>query len=111
MENIVPCKYWRPNGKHDGGSCSISAYANPSRGTCMRVCSKYEGPQRTPELIEKIVNITRSCCTERNKKSRGLGDTIAKLTSAVGIKPCGGCKKRQEWLNKAIPYRDTEQER
>lgn len=37
-------------------------------------------------------------------KSRGLGDTIAKVTSAIGIKPCGGCKKRQELLNKLIPY-------
>jgi len=36
--------------------------------------------------------------------SRGIGDTIAKLTSAVGIKPCGGCKKRQQKLNKLFPY-------
>ncbi len=38
------------------------------------------------------------------KKSRGLGDTIAKVTSAVGIKPCGGCKRRQEKLNEMFPY-------
>jgi hypothetical protein len=38
--------------------------------------------------------------------SRGLGDTIAKITSAVGIKPCGGCKERQEILNKLVPYGD-----
>jgi hypothetical protein len=37
--------------------------------------------------------------------SRGLGDTIAKVTSAVGIKPCGGCKERQEKLNRLVPYR------
>ena len=36
--------------------------------------------------------------------SRGLGDTIAKLTTAVGIKPCGGCKERQKLLNKLVPY-------
>jgi hypothetical protein len=40
--------------------------------------------------------------------SRGLGDTIAKMTKAVGIKPCGGCKKRQEILNKAVPYKTRE---
>lgn len=28
-----------------------------------------------------------------------LGDRIAAATKAVGIKPCGGCKKRQAWLN------------
>ena len=35
---------------------------------------------------------------------RGLGDVIAAVTSAVGIKPCGGCKERQEALNKAVPF-------
>lgn len=38
-------------------------------------------------------------------KSRGLGDTIAKVTKAVGVRPCGGCKKRQEKLNKLLPYK------
>jgi len=48
--------------------------------------------------------------------SRGLGDTIAKITHATGIAqaveavsnatgvPCG-CKERQEWLNRVVPYR------
>jgi hypothetical protein len=47
--------------------------------------------------------------------SRGLGDTISKFTHATGIAqaveavskatgvPCG-CKGRQEWLNKMVPY-------
>lgn len=39
-------------------------------------------------------------------KSRGLGDTIAYFTTAIGIKPCGGCKERQEMLNKLVPYRE-----
>lgn len=43
--------------------------------------------------------------TADNLPSRGLGDTIAKITKAVGIKPCGGCKKRQKKLNKAVPYK------
>jgi|TARA_R100000935_G_scaffold23665_1_gene43068 hypothetical protein len=48
-------------------------------------------------------------------KSKGLGDTIEKITKATGIKavvetistitnvPCG-CSKRREALNKAVPY-------
>ena len=36
--------------------------------------------------------------------SRGLGDTVAKITTKLGIKPCGGCKKRQAALNKAVPF-------
>lgn len=38
------------------------------------------------------------------KKSEGLGDTIKKITEAVGAKPCGGCEKRRIWLNKKVPY-------
>ena len=50
-------------------------------------------------------------------KSKGLGDTIEKITKATGIKSftnflhsnglvkdCG-CNKRKEALNKAIPYK------
>lgn len=28
-----------------------------------------------------------------------LGDRIARMTTAIGIKPCGGCKKRQQQVN------------
>ena len=46
------------------------------------------------------------------KKSRGLGDTVAKVTKATGVDKvvkaiagddCG-CNERQEALNKAFPY-------
>lgn len=36
----------------------------------------------------------------RGKKVRGLGDAVAAVTNAVGLKPCGGCKQRQEALNR-----------
>ena len=52
-----------------------------------------------------------------SQPSRGLGDSIAKFTKVTGIhslaqmgarvvgkKDCG-CKKRQEALNKAFPYK------
>jgi len=40
-------------------------------------------------------------------RSRGLGDTVAKVIKAVTfgrVKPCGGCKKRQAALNRLVPY-------
>jgi len=49
-------------------------------------------------------------------ESKGLGDTIAKITEATGIAkavetvahaagiPDCGCKKRQEQLNQIFPY-------
>lgn len=33
----------------------------------------------------------------------GLGDAVAAATKAVGVKPCGGCRRRQEALNRATP--------
>jgi hypothetical protein len=33
-----------------------------------------------------------------------LGDAIAAATSAVGVRPCGGCKRRQEKLNRASDH-------
>ena len=51
-----------------------------------------------------------------NKKSKGLGDTVAKITKATGVKSivdavnkargvkdCG-CGKRQDTLNRLFPY-------
>ena len=43
------------------------------------------------------------------KRSRGVGDTIAKVTKAVGIKPCGGCNKRRAKLNEIAAYKNGNQ--
>ena len=52
-----------------------------------------------------------------SSKSRGLGDTIEKITTATGIKSLTqlameaagkkdcGCNKRKEKLNKMFPYK------
>ncbi|MGW7437858.1 hypothetical protein [Streptomyces sp. NPDC054849] len=53
--------------------------------------------------------------TRRNDKSRhrvripgfaregaeiGLGDAVARVTTSVGVRPCGGCNRRAEALNR-----------
>ena len=38
------------------------------------------------------------------KQSQGLGDSIKKITDAMKIPQCGGCRKRQEKLNRLVPY-------
>lgn len=42
-----------------------------------------------------------------SQSSRGLGDTIAKAAKAIGIKKTEscGCDKRQELLNRLVPYK------
>lgn len=54
---------------------------------------------------------------QQPNKSKGLGDTIEKFTTATGIKKvvdtvakatgkdCG-CKERRDALNRAFPYQD-----
>ena len=39
----------------------------------------------------------------RSKKITGIGDVVATITETVGIKPCAGCEKRQERLNRLFP--------
>ncbi len=44
-------------------------------------------------------------------KPQGLGDTVKRVIDKVTrgkVKPCGGCKKRQDKLNKLFPYKDTD---
>lgn len=44
--------------------------------------------------------------TDAPAKLRGLGDVIAAATKAVGIKPCEPCRKRQQALNRLVPFGD-----
>ena len=43
---------------------------------------------------------TKKKATRRNcTLKKGFGDTVANITKAVGVKPCGGCNKRRAKLN------------
>lgn len=62
---------------------------------------------------------TENDSTDTDLDSKGLGDTIAKLTEALGIDKIAesvahamgkeecGCKKRQQKLNEMFPYKGT----
>ena len=60
-------------------------------------------------LIEKVdANgdiIERTCKVRDPSKSRGLGDTIAKVTDKLKIRKCGGCRRRQKKYNELFPYK------
>ncbi len=34
----------------------------------------------------------------------GLGDAIKRVTSSIGIKPCGGCERRASALNRLLVF-------
>ena len=56
---------------------------------------------------------------EDSKRSKGLGDSVEKITKATGIKSLAqiaakavgykdcGCNKRRNWLNKQFPYKQN----
>ena len=43
---------------------------------------------------------------DQTQRSRGFGDSIAKLTKLLGVEPCGGCEQRRQTLNRLFPYRN-----
>lgn len=34
----------------------------------------------------------------------GIGTAVQRLTEAVRVKPCGGCRKRKEALDRAVEF-------
>jgi hypothetical protein len=34
----------------------------------------------------------------------GLGDAVKRATSTIGVRPCGGCAKRAEALNRWVTF-------
>lgn len=59
---------------------------------------------KTPHIIGPGAKIVRA--GERPpERVRGLGDVVAGITKAFGFKSCGGCGKRQHWLNQKVPLR------
>ena len=34
----------------------------------------------------------------------GLGDVVKRVTTAIGIKPCGGCERRAAALNRWVVF-------
>lgn len=108
--------------------CDCSQFTGRARDMC-----EGAGRDGRPDPRRKAVEVWRSRNCQRStvqdgsqesqwnpsQPSRGLGDTIAKVTHAIGLdvvaesivkavtgKGCG-CKKRQAVLNAAVPYRSA----
>lgn len=45
------------------------------------------------------------------KSFEGVGDVIEGVTKSIGLKPCGGCKKRRDYLNKKFPFKKIDDPR
>lgn len=53
----------------------------------------------TGKCYKKLPGEITKVLYEQEPAQLGLGDVIAKVTTVIGIKPCEGCKQRQEALN------------
>jgi pantoate kinase len=53
----------------------------------------------------KIITPAERAARRKGQPWTGLGDVIASATKALGVRPCGGCAKRQAALNKAVPFK------
>jgi len=87
---MIKCEHWRACGIDGGGCCNIDKYEQPSFGVCLTICQLNTKPKHKP-------------------RARGFGDTVSRVIKKLSrgkIKQCGGCKKRQQLLNKLIPYGD-----
>lgn len=59
-----------------------------------------DGADRAPRTVRLPVFVS-------DDEPLGLGDAIKRATSAVGIKPCGGCAQRAARLNSRVVLRGT----
>jgi hypothetical protein len=122
MSELFDCVNWRIVGTEP--NCAINRCTSGCKTCTERVARNgnyqnppvYYVPALHPEVKKMIFNRSvevagqGTCCQDKvqeaEKKAglRGLGDVIAAATSAVGIKPCGRCKRDQERLNRLVPF-------
>lgn len=57
--------------------------------------------QREPRRVRLPVFIDDEVAEEAEV---GLGDVIKRATSALGVRPCGGCGRRAESLNQRLVF-------
>lgn len=78
--------------------------AEPSPGVwqCQcRVCGAAMQGAAPAEGADRFASVHSA--HEQAPSHYGFGDLVARATSAVGIKPCAPCKKRQAQLNGLLP--------
>ena len=66
----------------------------------MKTCEK-EPEEPSPRRKPHRVRLPGFIAPE---DERGLGDVIARVTYAVGIAPCGGCRERAARLNNWLVF-------
>lgn len=67
--------------------------------------------KRTTKTAAEEIDLTsKENQSDQTLPTSGLGDVIAKVTTALGIEPCEGCEKRKQSLNSAFHWLRTSRE-
>lgn len=106
---IIDCQSWRVSGTEghcvkglDLTKCATCEQRESRNGNLVNPPIRQFGNRGAPTQVSDKVEAVKP---EQAQPMRGLGDLIARTTSAVGIKPCESCKQRQAALNRAVPFR------
>lgn len=108
---IIDCKNWFV--ENGAASCSAAHDVNQC-ASCVHRVSR-QGDWHNPPIVGRHARPVspqyaeptaqpKTLATAPSTRWRGLGDVVAAATKAVGIKPCGGCQKRREALNRMVPF-------
>jgi len=81
---MTTCTHWQDIDNPHGGKCALHD-KTCSFGVC-RACLDNTAPSEWPPASNLL------------QRAR-IGTRIKQATTAVGIKPCGGCQKRAQRLN------------
>lgn len=58
----------------------------------------------SPSDIARSQYAERQWLAQQQGRMRGVGDAVARITGALGVKPCEPCKERQAKLNRWFPF-------
>jgi len=77
---------------------------NQKKPTSKAAASKSKPVEDIPVEGAELLKISDLKEESASSVSEGLGDTVAKITGALGIKSCNACIKRKEILNRMFKY-------
>lgn len=107
---MIPCKHWSDCGMKHGGCCGLEQPPHGKRvslGICMKVCEKYDGPDRgAGDTLHRITTSTgiaalvKGAVATVNAVANKVADATGKPRPAP--KDCG-CGRRRNRLNEIAP--------
>ena len=111
LASLFPLCAWggASSGNRLGGHSTPFCCASPSR--CR---SRVAGPSIRTEIMDESETVTKDKRVERHQPYQvrlpgfvadrpvGLGDAVSGVTEAFGFRPCGGCARRGDALNRWV---------